>query len=426
MQRNQQPGTRGPGISRGVTLAVLVAALGYFVDIYDLILFSVVRVRSLQALGVAGDDVMKQGMAILDKQMIGMLLGGVLWGVLGDRRGRLSVLFGSILLYSVGNIANGFVDRLPALLGGGVSSVQLYGWIRFVSGIGLAGELGAGITLVSESMKKETRGYGTTVVASVGICGAIAAVLVAKVVDWRTAYLIGGGMGIGLLLLRIGVMESGMFTTAKKTTVSRGNFFKLFARWDRLRRYLCVILVGVPIWYVIGILVTLAPELGRAMGMNPLPTGPNAVLASYSGLALGDFGSGFLSQIFQSRKRILTAFILATAAGVALYFTIGRSSTTVLYLVIGFLGVATGYWAVFVTTASEQFGTNLRATVTTTAPNLVRGALVPINAAFLACKGPLGITGAAIAIGAATLVIALIAVTGLDESFGKDLDFVED
>jgi MFS transporter, putative metabolite:H+ symporter len=406
-------------------MAVLVAALGYFVDIYDLILFSVVRVRSLEALGVTGPAVMTEGLFIIKMQMLGMLLGGVLWGIMGDRRGRLTVLFGSIVMYSLANIANGIPDRLAALTGGALDSMDVYAIVRFIAGVGLAGELGAGITLVSESMRKETRGIGTTIVASVGICGGLVAVMVGKSADWRTAYFIGGGMGLALLALRVGVMESGMFQQVRDRHLRRGHIFSLFSTMARARRYLSVLLIGVPIWYVVGILMTFAPELGRAMGMDPAPTGPNAVLAAYSGLALGDLGSGLISQWMRSRKKVLAGFIIATGLLMVAYFTIGRSSLLVLYTVMFGLGFATGYWAVFVTVASEQFGTNIRATVTTTAPNFVRGFLVPVTMLFEALRGRLGITGSAAVVGALTIVIALVALAGIDETYGRDLDFVD-
>jgi len=419
------PSTVAPRSGRAIGLAVVVAALGYFVDIYDLILFNVVRVKSLESLGLSGEAILLEGAHILKLQMIGMLLGGLLWGILGDLRGRLSVLFGSILLYSLANIANGMLSTLAELFG--ADPVSLYAWIRFIAGVGLAGELGAGITLVGESMKKENRGIGTTVVATVGICGAMVAVAVGKNASWQLSYFIGGGLGLGLLLLRIGVMESGLFEGVKTAAkVSRGNFFMLFSNWSRVRRYVSIILVGVPIWYVIGVLVTFAPELGKAAGMDPLPSAPDAVMASYLGLAIGDFGSGFLSQIFRNRRKILSAFLVATAVGVGLYFTVATHSIFTFYAVVFFLGIAAGYWAVFVTTASELFGTNLRATVTTTAPNFVRGAVALITPAFLTLRTSYGATTAALSLGVVTLTIAFIALRGIDETFGRDLNFVEE
>ena len=392
-------------------LAVLVAALGYFVDIYDLLLFSVVRIPSMKSLGISPDE----GAWILSAQMLGMLVGGILWGILGDKRGRLSVLFGSILLYSLANIANGFVQ-----------DIHTYGALRFIAGVGLAGELGAGITLVSESMSKERRGYGTMIVASVGICGALLAVAVAKTFDWRTAYFVGGGMGLALLLLRIGVYESGMFQQLKTRVVSRGNFFKLFWPWSRLRRYLAVILVGVPIWYAIGLPISRADKFGKAMGMAIVPDPAFAVLFAYSGLALGDFSSGALSQLVRSRKRALFVYLMLTAAFVIAYFTIASRSTTHFYAVCTLLGFATGYWAVFVTVASEQFGTNLRATATTTVPNFVRGSLSLLMLAFDALEKSSGTLMSGALVGGATIVVAFGALTLLDETHGRDLDFLED
>jgi predicted MFS family arabinose efflux permease len=396
-------------------LPILVAALGYFVDIYDLILFSVIRVPSLTSLGLSGEELLESGVLLLNMQMAGMLVGGIAWGIMGDRRGRLSVLFGSILLYSVANIANAFVH-----------DVGTYAALRFIAGVGLAGELGAGITLVSEILPKEVRGYGTTIVASVGVMGAVVAVLVGDMFDWRIAYVVGGVMGLALLILRIGVFESGLFEDVKRSTVARGNFFALFATGERLRRYLSVVLVGLPIWYVIGILITFAPELGAAVGVTPPPRAARAVLFAYLGLTAGDLSSGLLSQFIRSRRKALAIFIGLTATGVLLYFAPFAKSLTVFYAICGGLGFATGYWAVFVTVASEQFGTNLRATATTTAPNFVRGAVVPVTLLFQALREPLGLAGSGLTVGVLTLVIALVALSGLSETFGRDLDFVED
>jgi putative MFS transporter len=402
-------------VARRPHIPILVAALGYFVDIYDLILFSVIRVPSLTALGLQGDALLESGVLLLNMQMAGMLVGGIAWGVMGDRRGRLSVLFGSILLYSLANIANAFVQ-----------DVATYAALRFVAGVGLAGELGAGITLVSEILPREVRGYGTTIVASVGVMGAVVAVLVGDYFDWRVAYVVGGVMGLALLILRIGVFESGLFEGLRQTTVSRGNFFALFASAARARRYLSVVLVGLPIWYVVGILITFAPELGAAVGVSPPPRAARAVLFAYLGLTAGDLASGLLSQFMRSRKRALAIFIGLTSSGVLLYFAPFSKSLPVFYAICGGLGFATGYWAVFVTVASEQFGTNLRATATTTAPNFVRGAVVPVTLLFQALREPLGLAGSGFAVGALTLVGALLALAGLDETFGRDLDFVEE
>jgi putative MFS transporter len=405
---------RDAGKPRRPYIPILVAALGYFVDIYDLILFSIVRVPSLTALGLSGDALLESGVLLLNMQMAGMLVGGIAWGVMGDRRGRLSVLFGSIVLYSVANLANAFVQ-----------DVSTYAALRFIAGVGLAGELGAGITLVSEILPKEVRGYGTTIVASVGVMGAVVAVLVGDAFDWRIAYGVGGVMGLALLVLRIGVFESGLFEGVKQTTVARGNFFALFANPKRTRRYVSAVLVGLPIWYVIGILITFAPELGGAVGVSPAPRAARAVLFAYLGLTAGDLASGLISQWMRSRKRALGLFLGMTLTCILIYFAPFAKSLTLFYAICFALGLSIGYWAMFVTVASELFGTNLRATATTTAPNFVRGAVVPVTLLFQSLKEPLGLSLAGLTVGLLTVAIALVALWGLDETFGRDLDFVE-
>lgn len=399
---------------RNVIAAVLLAALGYFVDIYDLILFSIVRVPSLKGIGVADADLLSTGVTLLNCQMGGMLVGGLLWGVLGDKKGRLSVLFGSIAMYSAANIANGFVHTIPA-----------YEVLRFVAGLGLAGELGAGITLVCELMPTGTRGYGTMVVAGVGIVGGVVAGLVGDFFDWRTAYFVGGGMGLALLFLRLGVYESGLFDKVARSGVKRGDFFMLFSSGERLWKYLCCILLGVPVWFVIGILATFAPEFGKALGMPVLPTGGHAVMWLYAGCALGDFASGGLSQWLKSRRKAAFVFVAVTALMSVTYLNLFGAALAPFYGVCFGLGFFAGYWAVFVTIASEQFGTNIRATVTTTVPNFVRGSLVAVSWAFTALKPGRGILGAAGIVGTVCFGLAFLALSGLRETFGKDLDYLE-
>lgn len=402
------------GFSRLVILSILVAALGYFVDIYDLLLFSIVRVKSLQSLGLHEDQVLSQGVLLLNMQMAGMLLGGIFWGILGDKRGRLSVLFGSIFMYSVANLLNGLVQN-----------VEQYALLRLVAGIGLAGELGAGITLVSELMPRHSRGYGTAIVASVGILGAVVAAFVANLFDWRTSYFIGGGLGLVLLLLRVSLYESGMFSRLKESSVSRGNFMMLFSNRSRSLKYLNCILIGLPIWYVVGILITFSPEFGKAFGMAVPPTAGEAVKYCYIGLSLGDLVSGFLSQRLRSRKKVVWLFLGLTTLAVGAYFSVGAQSLGHFYAICCGLGFAVGFWAVFVTMASENFGTNIRATVTTTVPNFIRGSVVPLTLAFEASKTYLGLSGSALLLGLLTLLIAAFSLSRLEETYGRDLDFLE-
>jgi len=396
-------------------LPVVVAALGYFVDIYDLLLFSIVRIPSLQSLGVEAGSLLDEGEFLLQVQMTGLLVGGLIWGIMGDKRGRLSVLFGSILLYSLANIANGFV-----------TTVDQYAILRFIAGVGLAGELGAGITLVSEVLPTRLRGYGTALVATVGLFGAVLANFVAKHFDWQTTYFIGGGLGLMLLIARASVFESGLFVKLKEQAVQRGNFLMLFTNSVRLKKFVGCILIGLPIWYVIGILITFSPEFANALGVTGEVVAGDAVMYSYLALAVGDFSSGFISQAFKSRKKIVLVFILLTLTSILFYLFLPFKSVAFFYIACAGLGFATGYWALFVTIAAEQFGTNLRSTVATTVPNFIRGTVVPITLAFKFLRGEMGIIYGALIVGVITIIIAIIALRSIDETFSRDMNFVEE
>lgn len=403
-------------VDKKVWLAVLVAALGYFVDIYDLLLFSIVRVQSLKDLGFSEDALLSKGVLLINIQMAGLLIGGVIWGVLGDRRGRLSVLFGSIIMYSAANFLNGFVQN-----------IEQYAILRFIAGIGLAGELGAGITLISEIMPKRIRGFGTTIVATVGILGAVFGAFIGDIFNWRTAYIIGGVMGFAILLLRVGVTESGMFHKAKEKAASHGNVMMLFNNRARFVKFLNCVLIGIPIWYVVGILLTFAPEFGKAFGMATAPTAGKAVMYGYIGLSIGDLSSGLVSQWLQSRKKAVLIFLGISTIGVALHLTLshGSATPTMFYTTCVLMGIGVGYWAMFVQVAAEQFGTNIRSTVTTSVPNFVRGATIPLTAAFHWGSPTYGVTMVAAVLGLITLAITLMALKGLEESFHKDLDYHE-
>jgi len=397
------------------TASVVVSALGYFVDIYDLILFGIVRVPSLTQLGYSGEQLIRNGILLLNTQMAGMLIGGIIWGILGDKKGRVSVLFGSIFLYSLANIANAFV-----------SDITSYALCRLFAGIGLAGELGAAVTLISEVLPKETRGYGTAVVASLGVSGAIAAAIVGDVFNWQTAYIIGGILGLALLVMRIKMFESGIYESIKNSEISKGNFFKLFTNKDRFLRYLNCILIGLPIWFVVGVLVTFSPEFGKVLGVSEPISAGKSIMFTYIGLIFGDFTSGFLSQYFKSRKKIISYYIAFTFVFILVYLFSSNISLEIFYTICVLLGLAIGYWAVFVTIAAENFGTNLRSTVTTTVPNFIRGSVVPITLLFESLRGSMGMIYAALLVGVVSVIIAAISLYNLEETFGKDLDFVED
>lgn len=400
-------------------VTVIVAALGYFVDIYDLLLFGIIRIPSLQSLGLTPEQVKLDGEIILQWQMWGLLLGGIISGVIGDKRGRLSVLFGSIILYSAANIANGFVE-----------TVEQYKWIRFVAGLGLAGELGAGITLVSEVIPKQKRGLATSFVAGIGLTGAILAYFMKQQFDWRTCYFIGGGLGIALLLLRISVLESSMFHQVKEQKISRGNFFLFFTNLDRFKRYLFGILIGLPTWYVIGILVTFSNDFALAFGITEKIDPGKAIMFAYAGISLGDILIGLVSQWLRSRTRALYIFYGITMLFMVLYFTIlWQGNAATLYLVCAGLGFGTGFWAIFVTMGAEQFGTNLRATAATTIPNMVRGMLaifiLPMFK-WLQSFPSIGYINAGIISGVIIMAITWTAALLTKETFHKDLEFIEE
>jgi len=405
-------------ISAKQKLLIAVAALGYFVDVYDLILFSVVRNPSLKSLGLSGSELLDQGLNLMNIQMGGMLIGGILWGIYGDKKGRKSVLFGSILMYSIANALNGFV-----------TDMNTYAILRFIAGIGLAGELGAGITLVNETLPPSKRGIGTLIIAGIGASGAIVAPIISNLSPdpewWRTCYFIGGGMGLALLLLRLGTFESAMYKDLGQD-VKRGNFFQLFSNAATFKKYIYCIFMGLPIWYIIGILVFASPEITQSFGIDGQISGGDAIMYCYLGLTFGDFASGALSQVLKSRKKAVLIYLVLVSF-LCIYFLYFLSNITVAFghLIITALGFFGGYWAVFLTSSSEQFGTNLRMTVTTTVPNFVRGALIPITLVFKALFPQVGLINSAAIVGAVCFSLAIYSVSSLKETFGKSLDFVE-
>ena len=397
-----------------LSLPVIVAALGYFVDIYDLLLFNIVRIPSLTSLGLSPAAIDKQGEFIIGIQMVGLLIGGIIWGVAGDKKGRLSVLFGSIILYSLANIANGFVHTVPQ-----------YAVARFIAGVGLAGELGAGITLVSELLKKEQRGIGTSLVAGIGLTGAVVAFFISQNFDWRVCYFIGGGLGILLLFLRISIFESGMYKALEKN-VSKGNFLMFFNNTKRFKKYICSILLGLPTWYVIGILIAFSNRFAKNLGLTEDINPGKATMYAYIAISIGDVLAGLVSHWLQSRKKTLYVFYAVTAIMVALYFTQNQNTTAShFYWIAAGLGFATGFWAIFVTMGAEQFGTNLRATAATTIPNMVRGSLPLMLILFNALQGHFTYTLSGLLTGVIIMIITIFAAVNTEETFHKELNYIE-
>lgn len=396
--------------NKSPTLLIVVAALGYFVDIYDLVVFNVVKKASLEELGIP----LSEEVFLFNMQMFGMLLGGILWGVLGDKKGRVSVLFGSIFLYSLANIANAFAT--------GIIDYSIY---RFLAGIGLAGELGAGVTLVAETMDKEKRGYGTMVIVTLGALGAVAASLIGNTFGWKHTYLVGGGLGLALLLLRAGTFESGMYNSMKQANVRRGSFLQLFTHKERFLKYLNCIFIGLPIWFVIGVLINLSHQFDDVLGVDKPVQVADSVMYAYIGLSVGDLLSGLLSQLLRSRKKVVLGYLVGSTLLLLIYLFNHGVSLAYFHFLCFLLGIATGYWALFVTIASEQFGTNLRATVTTTVPNFVRGAVIPITLSFTALTPYVGILYSALLVGGSCLALAFYAILSVNETFSRDLNYFD-
>lgn len=401
------------------SLPVVVGALGFFVDIYDLLLFNMVRIKSFTDLGVATDDMKNIGENIISWQMLGLTIGGIAWGILGDKKGRRSVLFGSILLYSLATIANGFI-----------TNVDQYTWIRFIAGLGLAGELGASITLTSELLPKEKRGIAAALIATSGVMGTITAYFVFKLSngDWRLCYFIGGGMGLALLFLRAGVLESRIYESLKQVDVKMGNFLMLLNKRERFFRYLRGILIGLPVWYIIGVLITFADEFAKQFEITGFDQ-PTALVLQYAALAVGDMSAGFLSNYIKSRKKTLLIFYAITTFFIFLFFVLKGGSTAFnMYLICMGLGFGSGISVLYITMSAEQFGTNLRATAAISIPNLVRGCLPLILLLFQFLRSEkifADYITAAWVTGIIIMIIGFISAIFTKESFGKDLDFIE-
>lgn len=399
-----------------IALTILVSALGYFVDIFDLLLFSIVRIQSLKSLGVTEESLRAMGILLLNTQMAGLLLGGIVWGVIGDKYGRLSVLFGSILVYSLANIANGFV-----------TSVNEYCVWRFITGFGLAGELGIGVTLASELLPRLSRGLGTTFIATIGVLGATFAAVIADMTDWRTAYIIGGVMGLCLLALRVKARESGLYKkiSQEKKDKGRGNLLLFFKKPELLGRYIAVVLIGAPLWTMVGIFITFTPEFGKDFGMTNIPTAGKAVFYCYLGLAFGDLFSGVLSQYLKSRRKSVAISLCLLVFFVGLFVTMQTGSLAVYYSLCGLMGFGAGYWAMFVQMGAEQFGTNLRATAATSIPNIVRGLTIPAAYGFNTLIPLIGVTASGVVVMSVTVILAFISLWMIRETFHADLDYID-
>jgi MFS family permease len=402
---------------KAVALGIIVSALGFFVDLYDIMALAAIGENSLKDIGVSENAIKGNLNYLQSMQMFGMLIGGFLWGIVGDKYGRLKVLFGSIILYSAFTLLNAFV-----------TNTGQYVACRFLAGLGLAGELGAGITLVSEQMKKEKRGLGPAIIAGFGVLGAIVAVIVGKNYDWKTVYIVGGVLGFLLLILRFGVVESGLFKMAKLAKASKGNFLIILRNKNYLKKFICILLVGIPGWFVNGVMMQFSNYISKSMGMDPIPDKGKVIIFFFVALSLGDVLGGLVSQWLKSRKKSIYIFLFAHLLMLLLFFTVARTSVQLYYAIFAGLGLTVGFVIQLFTLAAENFGTNIRTLVTSSGLNLVRGWVIPLGALFAWMNGPLHIiewkSVAIIAFSVA--LVSLLALTQLDETFHNDLEFVNE
>jgi MFS transporter, putative metabolite:H+ symporter len=397
------------------SLALIVSALGFFVDVFDLLLFAIVRKPSLTSLGLEEAAMVSVGEYLISIQMIGMLIGGIVFGVIGDKKGRLSVLFGSILVYSLANIANAFV-----------TTVDQYVWLRFIAGLGLAGELGAGLTLVSEQLPKEKRSTATGLIAGFGVLGAVVAYFTSEYFTWRNCYLIGGILGLLLLAMRLKVKESNLFNTMTESNVSKGNFLSFFTNRNLFLRYLKCVLIGLPVWLVIGVLVTFSDKFGEAFGIKGIKPGL-AIMYLYLFVGLGDVAVGLLSEKLKSRKKTLFIFYGITILFLILFFTQSHSNQNIFYAIIMGLGFGIGFNVIYLTLGVEQFGTNLRASAAVSIPNMVRGSLPLIILVFQFFREKMqSFTDGAIITTILVFTLSIISALSIKESYGTELDYLEE
>lgn len=401
-------------MKRHIWLAIIASALGFFVDLYDIMILSVVRKPSLLAMGVAETDLLSKGVWLINIQMAGMLIGGFIWGIIGDKMGRLSVLFGSIILYSTATFANAYAPNF-----------EIYLLLRFLAGIGLAGELGAAITLVTEQMPQKFRGIGPAIIGGCGMLGAIFGAFIGGKYSWQFTYQLGGGLGFLLLILRLGVLESGLFNEMKGKTSNRGDLRLLFKNKDYIKKYISICVLGFPVWYVNGVVMTFTPEIAKAWGMTQAPSVSEVVIYYFLGLTFGDLTGGFVSQYFQSRKKAIRLYLSLYALAAVVFFVVGNQSAFIYKGLILFLGFCVGYSIVLLTLAAEQYGTNIRATVTTSSLNILRATVIPQTLLFEFLNPYIGTVNSAMAVGVVAILLAFWGLSNLEETFHKDLNYTE-
>ena len=394
-------------------LTVLVVALGYFIDAYDLLIFSAVRKVSLMDLGVAETDTLNIGISLLNFQLIGLMIGGVLWGILADKFGRKTILFSSILIYSISNIANSYI-----------SSVDMYYWLRFIAGIGLAGELGVGISLITENIAKERRTVSTTVVSFFGMLGAATGGWLGSVFHWQTCFLIGGFAGFLLLLLRLNVEESHMYLGIKDSKVKKGNILLILKNPKSLITYFFCTLAGSSSFLFIGMFIQSTPEFGKIFNISV--TAGVALVWYYVGASISEVIAGILSKLLKERKAPIYIFYAISLLAIVIFCVHTPSSPRIYYIHCSLLGFGLGWWSMLITLSAELFGVNTRATAATSIPTFARAWNIPFTSVFKNNIPKLGILNSAFAVGVIVIALAIISATTIKETFENEANFIEE
>lgn len=409
---------------QSIALLILVASLGYFVDAYDLIIASVVRSSAIVELGLAQvgtPEHTKYAQLFEYVQSAGILLGGIIFGVYSDKKGRKKALYYSIAIYSIANILNGLLSASVPFVG------TVYCILRFICGFALAAELSIGIVMISETMKAKHRGYGTMIVVSFGILGAVLAAVLFEFIGihWQTLYLIGGIAGVLLLIFRFSVKETNPFLDLENQESERGSWVMIFKNRRLLKILFNAILLGFPIYFFISIPIKFATDYGKELGLTIKGTIP--IIVFYIAMSVSDIIANYLCQLFENRKKVLYFYLgLCTISVFLLHFYPPTTPEQYFYLFSPLMGFASGYWALLITFTNEQIGTNIRSTYTTAVPNVVRSLFIPIQLLLTVLQPTFGTSTSVFYIGVLAVILALLGLYSLKETWGKNLKFIDE
>jgi MFS transporter, putative metabolite:H+ symporter len=388
--------------------SLFLIGCGYFIDIFDLVLFSTLRISSFEELKIT--DPTYWTVVFFNLQMTGILVGGIFWGKMADIKGRSWSFMGTILVFSIANIINGLT-----------SSLTVYGICRFIAGFGLAGEMGSGIALICEKVPDEKRSLYLGFVSSLGCIGAVLSGWLGDIVYWRYLFIGSGFAGILLTLLRKNLLEPDLFRKTATLNIPRGQWKTLFQSPPDLIRFILLIFLGIPMWYIIGILWSFSTEMTSTIGLNIFTSG-QAILWGYVGVWMGDMLMPFVSQFLKSRIFTIQICLIMMLLGVIYLFQFQPHSLLSFQLTHIFLGFTIGYWAVYATLCGESFGTNIRALTSTSLPSLIRFSSIPMMIIYQYGRDENELN-IALGMGLTVLCISMITTYFIKDTFQKDIDF---